>query len=123
MVKDLEQQIVAYIQAFNHHDAVAMAALMRDDVELTDWDNSASGKASVTAVNASIFAAVPDISATLSSLIGPTLSPRGEGWVDACAVLEITIPQPEASAITLPVVDILTFDADLLIASIRAYKG
>ena len=100
-----------YFRNFSEKNLNTLADLFSENVKLRDWELSASGKASVIDANRRIFSSVSSIQVT-------PLSMYKEGNT-VVAELDICLNNAE----TLKVVDIIEFDENGKILSIRAYKG
>lgn len=100
-----------YVEAFNRHDPEALEPLFAANVTLRDWTIEAKGRAAVLDANRGIFKAVPSISVTVLQRV----------FGENAAAIELSIDVGEAAP--LLVVDVLEFDADGRIITIRAYRG
>ena len=100
-----------YFELFSDKNSREVAGMLSEDVTLTDWDISCSGKIEVMNVVKRIFDSVDTID------VKPTNIYCDKNIV--IAELKIFIN----NSITELVVDIITFDINNKIVSIRAYKG
>lgn len=110
---DIKQLTINYFNAWNNHDSNKLKDLFSDSCSLRDWDINVSGKEKVIEANSNIFSSVPNINANLVNMyIENNLQ---------TTVSELIIELNENDK--LKVVDIITFNSNGLIESIRAYKG
>ena len=107
----LSELSIKYFHAFSSADIVSLRTCLSDDVSLRDWSLHASGIESVLKEYANIFNSLSNIVVNVVNLyeIKPTV------------VVELLITANEIGSIR--VVDILSFDDNGKISSIRAYKG
>lgn len=89
----------------------AISAMFADDITLRDWSISVAGKAAVVAETARNFAAAQSIKIHVKQLYQSADAVAGE--------LQIILD----GKTELLVVDVMTFNADGRIRSIRAYLG
>jgi hypothetical protein len=108
MIKD---SAFKYFRAFADKDTSTLRNMLVPTVTLRDWDIYAEGLDAVIAVNSNIFNAVKTI------VVTPVNIYVNDTTVIAELNIEIDGGEP------LKVVDILQFDRDEKICSIRAYKG
>lgn len=111
-----------YFEAFNKHDLDKLKEMFSKDISLRDWEVSVSGINEVLNANSKIFNSVDSISVipvmVYKGVDTLMMGPIGvEGTV--IAELEILINDNEKLLVT----DILEFNRDDKIKSIRAYKG
>ena len=111
-----------YFEAFNKHDLDELKEMFSEDVSLRDWEISANGVNEVLNANSKIFNSVDSISVTpimvyegMDTLLMGPLGVEGTSIVE----LEVLINDKEK----LLVIDILEFNSDGKIKSIRAYRG
>jgi hypothetical protein len=104
-----------YFTTFSEKDTDGLRSMFSEDVVLRDWEIMANGIDEVVAANQDIFDRVDTIVAT-PIRVWDFLSQEDNVVV---AELEIVVNDEE----TLLVTDILEFDDDEKIKSIRAYKG
>ena len=100
-----------YFQRFSEKDSEGLRTMFNDNVILRDWDILANGIDEVVQANQDIFDSVETIIATPLHL-----------YVDGNVVvteLEIVVNDED----TLWVTDIIEFDDNQKIKSVRAYKG
>tara|TARA_Y100000034_G_scaffold128907_1_gene184395 strand:+ start:215 stop:601 length:387 start_codon:yes stop_codon:yes gene_type:complete len=116
------EKSLEYFEAFNRHDLDELREMFSEDVSLRDWEISVSGIDEVLGANSRIFGSVDSISITPimvyegedKLLMGP-LDVAGTSIIE----LEILINGKEKLLVT----DILDFNRDGKIKSIRAYIG
>ena len=104
-------KLFTYFQKFSDKDLEALAEMFAEDVRLTDWDISESGKDDVVAANKRIFDSV-------ESIVVKPLSVYSDG--DDSFAVEILILVNDKEI--LEVVDVICFNEEGLINSIKAYK-
>ena len=104
-----------YFRAFSEKDSDGLRNMFSNDVYLRDWEILANGIDEVVAANQDIFDNVESIVAT-PIRVWDFLSHEDNVVV---AELEIVVNGEEKLLVT----DILEFDDDEKIKSIRAYKG
>ena len=100
-----------YFQTFSEKDSEGLRTMFSDDVILRDWDILANGIDEVVHANQDIFDSVDTIIATPLHI-----------YIDGNVViaeLEIVVNDEE----TLWVTDIIEYDDNEKIKSVRAYKG
>jgi len=112
---DLVDKALTYFKTFSNKDSEGLRSMFSDTVYLRDWEIFANGIDEVVDVNQNIFDSVKTIVATPIRM-WDFLSHEDNVVV---AELEIVVDDKE----TLLVIDILEFDGDNKIKSIRAYKG
>ena len=107
----LSELATEYFNAFSSSDILRLEKCLSDDVSLRDWNLDASGIESVLNAYADIFKSLSEVVVDVVNLyeIQPTV------------VAELIITAKEIGSIK--VVDILSFDRNGKIRSIRAYKG
>jgi len=111
MPADLKDIALQYFDAFSEKDLARIEGMLSEDVALKDWEIEATGKAAVLEANQNIFRSVKTIAVHPRQLIH-------EKDIIA-ATLEITIDGDSV----INVVDIISFNENHQIRSIRAYKG
>ena len=109
-MSDLKQLATQYFEMFSNKDLTGLSGIFTDEVNLRDWERSATGKVGMMAAATSIFDAVNTIIVTPLSLYEENSS--------VVAEIEILVN----NEIKLLVVDVITFEGDK-ISSVRAYKG
>ena len=109
-MSNLKQLATQYFETFSNKDLTGLSELFTDNVNLRDWERSASGKAGMLAANKDIFDAVDTITVTPLSLY--------EENSTVIAEIEVLVN----NEIKLLVVDVLKFE-DNKISSVIAYKG
>ena len=102
-----------YINAFASRDVGALRALFTEDVTLQDWDQSVSGIKAVLAANQVIFDAFSSIEVDIIHC--------HESKDTVALELEIRLVNKQQSLILI-VADIIEFNFDGKIKSVRAYK-
>jgi hypothetical protein len=112
---DLVDKALTYFKTFSNKDSNGLRSMFSDNVYLRDWEIFANGIDEVVDANQSIFDSVDTIVAT-PIRVWDFLSHEDNVVV---AELEIVVNDDE----TLLVTDILEFDGDNKIKSVRAYKG
>jgi hypothetical protein len=108
---DLKALSLRYFYLFSTKNLDAIAKMFALGCQLRDWENAAVGKDDVVAVYEKIFNSVDSITATPGALY--------EDGDNIIAELLITINGAEQILVT----DIITFNDDGKIISVRAYKG
>ena len=109
---DLKTLSLNYFYLFTCKNLAAISDMFADDCQLRDWENSGDGKNAVIAVYEKIFASVDTIAVTPRALYEDSSN-------TVIAELMITVNGREQIFVT----DIITFDNDDKIVSVRAYKG
>ena len=102
---------LVYLKKYAEKDMVAMAEMFAEDIVLRDWKIMVSGKDDALAETQKNFRAADSIAIEVLSTY--------ENEKTVAAELKITVDQEEE----LYVVDVITFDDESKIASIRAYLG
>ena len=100
-----------YLAAYARKDLAAIGAMLSDDAQLRDWNLAVRGKEAVLAETARNFSAAATIDIETLALYTSEDAVAGE--------LRIVVDHHEE----LRVVDVLSFDAQGAIVSIRAYLG
>lgn len=103
-----------YFTAWNARDISALRLLFSVDVELLDWNSNVSGDDEVTKANARIFDTFP----TASIDVVDTLVCVSKRAVTCEFILRLN----DAANTKLTVVDVLRFNSESKISSVRAYK-
>ena len=106
-----EERFAAYLAAYAAKDLEAIAAMFADDVRLRDWKISVRGKDAALAETQKNFAAAETIAIDILATYVAHGAVAGE--------LRIVVDEREV----LYVVDVVSFDAQGRITSIRAYRG
>jgi len=104
-------KLLTYFQKFSDKDLEALSEMFAEDVRLTDWDIAESGKDDVVAANKRIFDSV-------ESIIVKPLCIYSDGDDSFAAEILILVNDKEF----LEVVDVICFNEEGLIDSIKAYK-
>ena len=107
----LKKSATEYFNSFSRKSIIEIEKTLSEKVILNDWNISCSGKSEVISATKSIFDSVDTID------VKPTNIYCDKNVV--IAELKIFIN----NSITELVVDIITFDINNKIVSIRAYKG
>lgn len=103
-----------YLHAFQNRDIDALAAFLSDSVELRDWEVYAKGKQNVLEANMRIFDSFTSIELDITNLI----------VMENQAAVEFTLfLRNNDNQIKLLVTDILEFNSDGEITTVRAYRG
>lgn len=129
----LKKNANRYFDVWNSHDVSKLRGLLAAEATLRDWDVEVTGGDAVAAANAKIFAAVPGIKievltthvavhtlTAVCEILVRLNNEKGEAtkwWITKWWKGEV------AHAHVLKVVDIITFDEEGKIVSVRAYKG
>ena len=100
-----------YFKVFSKKKIDELSELFSDDITLRDWENNTSGKTEVLNINKKIFNNVESINVVPINLY------KNENKI--IAELEIIINGKEK----ILVVDIISFNNDGKIKSIKAFKG
>ena len=107
----LKELALNYFDAFSKGDTVALRCIFSDKICLRDWNIDAVGIESVIMENSNIFKALKDINVEVINL-----------YEDAHTIVaELAISANGIPAIK--VVDILNFNEEQKITSIKAYRG
>jgi len=110
---DLYTQVVAYFDAFSARDLDRLEELYSSNIYLRDWEGTWVGAQSVLYANKEIFDGV-------EAIVVRPLALHFDAEARTCAAeVEILANGLE----TLQVVDVIEFNSDGKITSIRAYKG
>lgn len=107
----LKRLALKYFETFSNKDLDGLADMFADDVDLRDWNIQALGKTDVLVANKNIFNNVKTIS------VAPLELYRDNNTV--VAEIEILVNGEEY----LSVVDVIMFNDEGKIVSVRAYKG
>ena len=110
MIKKLEILAENYFAAWNAHNLVRLRELMHPFVVLWDWENKVQGLEKVIQVNTDIFLSEPQINAKIINLFTNSDMVGAE--------LKVNITNSES----IDVVDILKFNQDGKLISIKAFK-
>ena len=111
----MEEKLKTYFQAFSDKDLDTLSEMFSSDILLTDWDICAVGKENVLEENKKIFDSVAAISVNPYAYYGGNSSYAVE------LTIEVT-PKNNGKVEELQVVDVITFNGEGLIDSIKAYK-
>lgn len=106
-----KDKLISYFEKFSNKDINALSEMFSEDVCLTDWDINVSGKENVIAANQQIFNSVNTIE------VNPINFYSSDENSFAVEIL-ILVNNTE----NLEVVDVISFDNQGLIQSIKAYK-
>ena len=108
---NLKALFTAYLSAYARKDVDAVSAMFSDNISLRDWKISVQGKALAIAETKTNFQSAKTIEILINNIYESSNAVAGE--------LVITVDRTEI----LYVVDVVTFDGDGKIESIRAYLG
>ena len=103
-----------YLESFKNRDIEALSDFFSDNISLRDWDISATGKDAVLAANQKIFDSFSSIDLEITNLI------PHEKQVSVEFNLHLS---NDSEKIFILVTDIIEFDSQNKIKSVRAYKG
>jgi hypothetical protein len=107
----MKEKLISYFQKFSNKDIDGLSEMFSDDIRLSDWEIMEFGKSDVLKANQKIFDSVQSITAKPVNFYFDN--------EDTFAVeILIVINQNEI----LEVVDIISFNENGLINSIKAYK-
>lgn len=105
------QRGLDYLRSYAQKDLAAITAMLTEDVVLRDWNIAVRGKAAAVSETAKNFAGARSIEIHVLNVC--------ENDESVAAELRIVVD----GSIELHVVDVIGFDADGKISSIRAYLG
>lgn len=105
------EHFLAYLKHYSRRDIDRVSDMLNDDVVLRDWNISVVGKAAALAETGRNFESVRSIEIEVLALYGGDDAVAGE--------LRIVVD----GTIELYVVDVISFDSNGKIKSIRAYLG
>jgi hypothetical protein len=109
----IDLKVYNYFKHFQNKDIVSLADMFSEDIFLQDWENTCMGKSQVIANNEKLFSAVDSIVIQVINLITK----------DNTAMAEIKIQITDQQTISfINVVDVIEFDSNGLITSVKAYK-
>ena len=106
-----KEHFLAYLRHYSHRDLAHVSGMFADDVTLRDWNISVVGKAAAIAETGRNFEASQSIEIQTLGIY--------EGGDTVAGELRIVVD----GKIELHVVDVIGFDPDGKIKSIRAYLG
>ena len=109
-------QLKEYFDAFSNKDAKRLEDIYTEDVSLRDWLNSVSGKEAVLESNNRFFAAVTDLDINVKMIYYDANN-------TAACEIDIKLKHKDGTEDELLVVDVIEFNEDGKIKSIRAYLG
>jgi len=107
----MKEKLINYFQTFSNKDINGLSEMFSDDVRLSDWDIMEFGRESVLTANQKIFDSVETI------VVKPINFYFDD---DNTAAVEILVVVNETEI--LEVVDVISFNENGLIDSIKAYK-
>ena len=107
-LKEISKQ---YFKMFSNKDLIGLEKIFTKDITLRDWEIEAKGKKEVMKANSNIFRNGGNL------LVNPLRLYEDDNTV--IAELEIVVNDEKR----LLVVDVIQFDSENKIRSIRAYKG
>ena len=105
------EDFVAYLEAYSEKDLQRISVMLADNIVLRDWKISVSGKDAALAETAKNFKSADSVDIEILHAYESEDTVAGE--------LKITVDKSEV----LHVVDVVSFDAEGKIKSIRAYLG
>ena len=111
----LKARTLEYFFHFSTKNLQLVSEMFTDDVHLHDWENNTNNKNDTVAVYKKIFDNVNTITVTPFALY----QDEGTEGTVVIAELWITIDGDEQIYVT----DVITYDKDNMITSVRAYKG
>lgn len=107
----MKETLIKYFETFSNKDIEGLSKMFSDEVTLVDWDISESGIENVINANKNIFKSVETIN---------VIPLKYYSNDDGSYAVEISILINGTE--TLDVVDVISFDQNGLINSIKAYK-
>ena len=107
----LSKIAIKYFDAFSRADILCLKKCFSDGVSLRDWSLDANGIESVLNEFTNIFKSLSDVNVDVVNIYE----------IESTVIAELIITAKEIGSIK--VVDILSFDENEKIRSIRAYKG
>jgi hypothetical protein len=107
----LSELAIIYFDAFGRADILSIRNCFSDDVSLRDWSLEASGIESVLIEYSNIFQELSNVVVNVVHLYE----------IESTVIAELIISADEIASIK--VVDIISFNDNGKISSIRAYKG
>jgi hypothetical protein len=110
---DIKQLTINYFNAWNNHDLDKLKDLFSDSCSLREWDINVSRKEKVIEANSNIFNLLPYIRANIINIYIDNNSKT--------TVSELIIELNENDK--LKVIDVIAFNSNGSIETIRAYKG
>ena len=114
-VKHYERLARSYFSAWNAHSSVRLADLLAEDASLRDWNVEKRGRDAVVEANVGIWKAVPRITIELVKVHVAN--------VTRTVTCEILVQLHNEANEVLKVADVITYDEQDKIVSVRAYKG
>ena len=114
-MNNLEELSRKYFEVWNSHNSKNVGDLFSENGSLRDWELLAEGRENVVNANQNIFNNVPKIKCEIINVHVSTNTNT------VCA--EIFVHLNNESGEKLKVVDVIEYDEDSLIKSLRAYKG
>ena len=105
------QQFIAYLKHYSDKEISKISAMFADDIKLRDWKISVTGKATAIAETKKNFSSAESIEIQILHVYESAQTVIGE--------LRIIVNKTEV----LYVVDVVTFNKNSKIKSIRAYIG
>lgn len=106
-----KEKVITYFQKFSNKDIDGLKEMFSEDVRLTDWDIAEAGIDDVIAANKRIFDSV-------DTIVVKPLYFYYDGEDSFAVEILIVVDEKEF----LEVVDVIRFNEDGLIDSIKAYK-
>ena len=109
----IDLKVYDYFKHFQNKDIASLSDMFSEDIFLQDWENSCIGKDQVVAANEKLFSLVDSISIEVINLITKNNT--------AIAEMKIQI-SIQNTVNSINVVDVIQFDSNGLITSVKAYK-
>jgi hypothetical protein len=106
----ISQVALLYLKSFAEKDIGSLEVLFSDTISLADWDGQLIGKDNIIEFNKKVFASINNISIDIVKV--------AVGQNTVMAELRITLN----NSTTLNVVDVIEFDDENKIQSIKAFK-
>lgn len=104
------QLAIRYFQSFSNKDLATLDLLMADNIVLTDWDGQAVGKTEVLNFNKTLFEKFETLNVDIVKI--------AIGQDTVMAEIRVIVNNKDV----VNVVDVIDYDQDDKIKSIRAYK-
>ena len=111
----LKRSAMRYFEVWNQHDVPGLKNLLAAEATLRDWEVEKKGREEVANANSKIFATAPGIKIEVLTVHVATAT-----RTVACKIL---VKPNNNKSTELKVVDIITFNEQGKILSVRAYKG
>ena len=114
---NLQAECKKYFKAWNTNKSENLKNLFADDISLHDWDAGVEGLEEVLKANDAKFEGVESIKVNVISI--DKITKQKKCYCD----LEIMIITSDGTSAKIYVLDVITFNDEGKIKSIRAYKG